>query len=547
MRKLLAFTTALAIGLTACAGPSGVSEDRTDGNTGSTIAETAGISGEITVYTFDSMMTGPFLEEAAQMFMLHHPNTEVNVSSFSSMPEIRRSEGAGGTSVMIATQGGDTSQERRDYINMVNTELMSGRGPDILAFDVLPFHEYARTGQLVNLREFMNADADFNINDYRVNIFDALTTDQGQFVFPIDYAFRYIAYDRSLFSDDQLARLEAGGTFSFDRMIEIGQMSDIEEPLFGMNIGPRPGLFQEVFSQNYSRFVDIHNRQANFTDGAFVDLLNQLIDLEHNGYVPTRADALDPDALMRSHDIMQQMMSDRFAFKPRPSMMLINEVQRREGRQGAMMFGGGGAMGNPEDDEVAGIMGNDQGEIPFTIGQGFGINANSENQAAAWEFIKFLSNYAVRHSMRMAGLPTHIEAFEERAELSMTGALFASGVTGGAVVRSGDGGEPGGSGGAVVRSADTEAPDGDNEDVINQDAQNIDFQVVPLDEEGRAILQEYITLVEYFTNQLNTFFMTDAIIEDIVLTEVREFFDGSRSAEDVAQTLQSRINLFLNE
>jgi len=229
-------------------------------------------------------------------------------------------------------------------------------------------------------------------------------------------------------------------------------------------------------------------------------------------------------------------------------MMLINEVQSREGPYGArMMFGGGGLMGNPEDDEVAGIMGNDHGEIPFTVSQGFGINSNSQNQRTAWEFIKFLSNYAVRNSMRMAGLPTHIEAFEERAELSMTGALFASGVTGGAVVRSGDGGEPGGSGGAVVRSADTEAPDGDNEDVINQDAQNIDFQVVPLDEEGRAILQEYITLVEYFTNQLNTFFMTDAIIEDIVLTEVREFFDGSRSAEDVAQTLQSRINLFLNE
>ena len=49
-------------------------------------------------------------------------------------------EGADGAFMATWTQGGDIMQERRDYINRVNTELMSGRGLDIIALDVLPFH-----------------------------------------------------------------------------------------------------------------------------------------------------------------------------------------------------------------------------------------------------------------------------------------------------------------------------------------------------------------------------------------------------------------------
>lgn len=525
MKKFLAFATTMimTLGLAACAGPAGnatengTQEAERAGNTAVTgqpaaaaaapVADFSGeIGGEITVSTFDSMLTGPFLEEAAQLFMDKHPGTTVIVESFSAMPEVRRTEGAGGTTMMVTART-DNAQERRDYINMVNTELMSGRGPDILAMDILPFHEYARTGQLVNLRSFMDADTYFDINDYRVNIFDALTTEMGQFVFPVDYAFRYVAFDSYLFTEDQQAPLLSGDVFSFESLIEIGQQpfesinAGAEEPtmMFGMTAGPRPGLFGEIFSQNYSRFVDIHNRTAHFDDGAFVDLLNNLIAFEEAGYLRPRADLLTAESVMRSPDMLEQMMSERFFFKPRPGAMLLNEFTQGLGQRGGMMMIGAG-IGHMEDDVIAGLMGNDRGEVPFTVNQGFGINSNSDNQQTAWEFIKFLSSEAVRVSMRMAGLPTHIGAFEERTELSIIGALFDPGQA-----------------------------------------------VEEMDSQQREVFDAYVAQVNYFTNRLNTFFTTDAIVEDIVMTEVQEFFDGSRSAEEVAQTLQSRINLFLNE
>lgn len=512
MKKFLAFSLASIIGLTACAGGgNGGSAVNPGANpSGSEIGAEAtpladfsnDIGGEITVYTFDSMLTGPFLEEAAQMFMYKHPDTVINIETFSSMPEVRRAEGTEGAAIMVATQG-DMSAERRDYINMVNTELMSGRGPDILALDVLPFHEYARNGFLVNLREFMYADSNFDINDYRVNIFEALNSDLGQFIFPVDYAFRYVAYGTELID------LEPGGIFSFENLIELGQQrgsaagADSEANLFNMSIGPARGLFQEMFTQNYGYFVDLNNRQANFNTGTFADMLNLLIYLEQNGYVQQRASAPEAGAV-RTPEMMLNMMNEEAYFRVRQSAMLINEFQQHgDGIRGGMQIVvGAGDMVGSENSEIAGILGNEHGEVPFTVHQGFGINSNSQNQHTAWEFIKFLSSEAVRQSMRMRGLPTHIEAFEERAMLSITGELFSA--------------EFGG-------------------------------QVREMDATDQEALADYIAKVEYFTNQLNTFLTVDTMIEDIVLTEVREFFDGSRNAEDVAQTLQSRIHLFLNE
>jgi ABC-type glycerol-3-phosphate transport system substrate-binding protein len=206
--------------------------------------------------------------------------------------------------------------------------------------------------------------------------------------------------------------------------------------------------------------------------------------------------------------------------------LLLTDIQRKAGQQGAMMMAGGGGMGvmgNPEDDKIAGLMENGHGEIPFTVGLGLGINSNSDNQLLAWEFIKFLSNEGVTESMRMRGLPTHIGAFEERAALSITGQLFAS------AMREGMGEIPA----ADLPSAADLPPEGMIRDELNA----VDLEV----------LAEYIAMVEYFTNQLNTFFTTDSIIEEIVLTEAEEFFNGSRTAEDVAETLQSRISLVLNE
>ena len=492
MKKFIAFATAALLGLSACSGggaAAGTDSPGTNGNSAvsSSTAPVAftpldELSGEITVYAFESMMAGSFLDEAARMFMYQHPNVVVNVETFSAMPEIRRMEGAYGE-MRIATIA-DDPQSRRDYINMVNTELMSGRGPDIMAMDILPFHAYARNGQLVNLRELMDADPHFNINDYRVNIFDALTTDAGQFIFPVDYSFQYVNFDTSLLPESAVS----GDVFHFEELIELARdaFNNLDEseqvPMFGMLAFP--SMFNGLFAQNFNQFVDLNNNTAHFTYGSFEALLNDLISFEQDGFFqPRMAMPEDTGVLMISPDTLEQMMSQRFFYTVLPSIMLSNKFRQDQSEMMVMSGPGGIAFGGSgnESFEIAGLLGSS-----FTINHGFGINSNSTNQLLAWEFLKFLSTYAMQNIMFSIGFPTHIETFEARTEFSMA-----------------------------------------NED--------------------REVIDAYLEAVNHFTSLLDTFQTTDTIITDIVRTEVGEFFEGSRSAAEVAQNLQSRITLVLNE
>jgi ABC-type glycerol-3-phosphate transport system substrate-binding protein len=133
-------------------------------------------------------------------------------------------------------------------------------------------------------------------------------------------------------------------------------------------------------------------------------------------------------------------------------------------------------------------MGSDNGEAMFSISLGFGINSNSQNQQTAWEFLRFLSNEAMRQVLTVnPGLPIHIGALEERA------VRLAQGVT--------------------------------------------------------AEVELYTALVSYLTSQLSTSFElnTNILMTEMVMAEAAEFFNGSRTADEVARTLQSRISLFLSE
>ncbi|QHI73531.1 type 2 periplasmic-binding domain-containing protein [Aminipila terrae] len=120
------------------------------------------LSGEITVSCYDTMMYKDFLENAAKVFEKKHPGTKINVEGFAPMPEVKKMEDGS-----VMTSSTNNEQEQADYISKVNTELMSGKGADILAMDVLPYYKYADGGQLENLQNYMDADSSFDIKDYK--------------------------------------------------------------------------------------------------------------------------------------------------------------------------------------------------------------------------------------------------------------------------------------------------------------------------------------------------------------------------------------------
>jgi multiple sugar transport system substrate-binding protein len=141
------------------------------------------IRGEITVLAYDSIFYKTYLEDAARGFEALYPGTKVNIETFSAMPVITYgSSGDGEFSLMEYT---DDPQSRQDYLSRINTSLMSGRGADIYAMDVLPLHKYVESKTLENLEPYMNLDPGFYKLDYRQNILEALRYKNGTWFRPI--------------------------------------------------------------------------------------------------------------------------------------------------------------------------------------------------------------------------------------------------------------------------------------------------------------------------------------------------------------------------
>ena len=454
------------------------------------------INGEITVSCYDLSMSQSFLEEAARQFEQKYPGTKVNITSFSAMPEVKNSE-QDGEQIQAVIQE-DDPQGRTDYISKTSTSLMSGQGADLLAMDVLPVYKYVESGQLENLKEYLDQDMDFNSSDYQDNILNTLEFQNGIWFLPLDYSFEYFAYDSSLANGQQAAKFGLTQAFTSTQMIEAGKSTfNGTHKLFPGPAYLQSGngdLFSQLFKEHYRSFVDMESKTANFNDRTFKELINNIKNLADDGYISQGIGQADSSALLNS---AAADPTERFWFKPKNQFSLVSQTYPDSDFRMSISTTDVGS-GIEEDDQIAGICAEEAGIIPFSYEQAFGINANSRNKQTAWAFLKFLLSYEIQASpnMSLLSLPLHNQAREDRAE-------------------------------NLYRLLLTEGND--------------------LDESQKQALNGYLNGVEALSDQINGYTFRDTTIQDMVIKEMEYFFDGTKSADQVCQVLQNKVELYLNE
>jgi ABC-type glycerol-3-phosphate transport system substrate-binding protein len=189
---------------------------------------------------------------------------------------------------------------------------------------------------------------------------------------------------------------------------------------------------------------------------------------------------------------------DRFYFKLNNNFALVSQFSRGSGRVVRMQMGPS-SMGIDTNDEIAGIEANADGSVPFRYNQGFGINAQSKNKAAAWAFLKFLLSDEMQRSTNSSfmGLPLNNKARAEKAELVFSGAFMGAGSS--------------------------------------------------MNDQQRQGLENYRAAIEMLSDSINCFVPRDTSLNDMVTSEVQYFFGGSRTADEVARVLQNKADLYLSE
>ncbi|MDR2793343.1 MAG: extracellular solute-binding protein [Treponema sp.] len=449
----------------------------------------------ITVSCYDSMAYKNFLDMAAKAFTEKYPGTTVTIETFSAMPEVKTSENGDGKMILVQRQ--DDTQSRNDYINRINTSLMSGGGADIFAADILPLHTYVESGWLENLDAFITGDNAFNMADVRGNIIDASRYNGGLYVMPIDYSFQYFAYDGTLLQGAITAGFGTDSAFTSSDLIEnAAPLFDGSAKIFNLYDFSPDGMIKTMWNERYTSFIDLEKKRANFTGGEFAAMLTTIREYGDKSYIPHAVSRQDTAERIRQAG---QQATGRYFFKPYGNFSLLSQFGRAFGRT-RMMGTAGGAKGIADDDEIAGIAAREDGTVPYTFGNAFCINANSKNKHTAWEFIKFLLTedmQMVTSSPNPEPLPLNNAARVKKAELAFSDMLMG-------------------------RAAE-------------------------LDEKQRAALAAYIEAVEWLSDRISAYTFQDTVINDMLAAEIRYFADGSRSAEEVARVLQNKAELYLNE
>jgi multiple sugar transport system substrate-binding protein len=474
------------------------------------------VTGEsITVSVFDPMPKKAFLEEAAQKYQELHPDVTVNIQAFADMPEIKTADNGDGKTVAMISKVGSLDESKPDYINKINTELMSGQGADLIAVDVIPYYSYIEKGLFEDLGPLM---ASLDMSDLRGNIIDAAKIGGKQYFLPLDYGFSLIAYEPSLFTEEQLRVLESSDSMTIEEMADLAATSfdpGGEARMFSYSAGAMTtSLFDALLSGDYMDYADIPGKTSYIGDGSFAEMLETALSYEEKGYIPASLKEGDGGPVMRSIDDPQQPCY----FKNSPGVALMNYFSNyyNKGKEGGLknrIVTNGISMN--DTDELMGLVKNSKGQIPFTTSQAYAMNANSKNKELAWDFLKFLLSYEVQMSstLTMSGLPVNKKAFEDKALLSA-------------------------STGEIGFAASTTA---------RQNSEKADIGEINLSESALKALDAYKAAIEKYTAMLDFMPITDETITSAIRVEAASFFKGQKTAESAANAINGKVSLYLNE
>ncbi|MDR0841506.1 MAG: ABC transporter substrate-binding protein [Christensenellaceae bacterium] len=377
----------------------------------------------------------------------------------------------------------DDPVARADYLSKLNTELIGGGGADLLALDILPIERYAKNGQFAPLDEFMNSDPDFHPEDYRQNILEAVKQGGHTVFLPTDYSFNYATFDKSLFTPEQAETLKNEGTFTY-----AGLISSAEGAFASANAGADKKI--RMLEQS-ARFLfgalwdENYSKFINFADRTanFTDGSFAALLEAVKGYADKGYIFSDENAEIISG---QQVF-----FRVKSDMSLAYDLDYN--KVSPIQFFDGGS----ENDIIGGIQANADGNIPFRFFRGYAMNANSKNQRTAWEFLKFLLSEEMQLSVDGMGLPINNAARAKKAEMSIDGSLYG--------------------------------------------------EKTPMTEGMQNLLAEYQAAVERFSDRINAYPLADSTISAMIREETAHFFDGAKTASEVCEALQSRVNLYLGE
>ena len=366
----------------------------------------------------------------------------------------------------------DWAEAMTNAVTRLSTDIIAGRIPDILDLSNLPFEQYVARGLLVDLYPLLDADPGLSRGDLMDSVFRAAELDGGLYSVFTSFGINTLIGHPSVVGSD------VGWTMSeFLAVLDANPQADL--PLGAWLT--RSAFLSEAISVNMSEYVDWVAGESHFDTAEFAQLL------EIANRFPESFD----------DDMSFMMEGSNLVAEGRQIMMYTIVGDFQSAIWDAEMFGGGVVYkGFPAES------GNGNS---LWVRSGLGITSRSDNQDAAWQFVRGILDADWQLENITWSFPTNRTAFEARIEEAMEEPEF-DGEMGRVVI-----------GGGMMGGG------------------------------MRAITQAEIDSIIALIDSTYGIQSRDAVLMDIINESAEDFFAGRQSAADTARIIQSRVSRYISE
>ncbi|SNS93500.1 ABC-type glycerol-3-phosphate transport system, substrate-binding protein [Anaerovirgula multivorans] len=392
------------------------------------------------------------------------------------------------------------SGDYETYIRNLNTQILSGKGPDVISLGGLPYENYISRNVLADIGEMMDSDNSFDMSKYHTNIFDALKTNGGLYVLPIDFTFNVLMANQAILNQESIIIDDRNWTWNDFKSIaeKVTQKNG--------NGGNRTALpsvtsveLLNLFTRgSYSNYIDADRKNANFTSEGFMDLLKTIKAFDEENLTNSNVDN-------NMVSILEAAGREAIVFYPYNIIDYnLYGFMKSAFKEQLSLYN----MPSSGDANVR----------TFSSNSMYGINRNSDYKAEGWEFLKILLSDEIQSqsmqggamqtssgSNALGGFSVNKAAQQQRAQQAIDA---SQGGNMRIMLRSGDG--------------------------------SISLSSAPMAQTDIEYINEFIA-------GLNTYANIDANITSIIQDETRGFFSGNKSVEETAKLIQDRVNTYLKE
>lgn len=385
----------------------------------------------------------------------------------------------------------NTEEDYNAGLTKLTTEIISGNVPDMMSTSGLPIAKYAAKGLLEDLYPYLDSDSELGRDKIVPSVLAALETEGKLYQITDSFTVASIVGDASKVGS------ETGWTL--DEMKAV--MDEMPE---GMDVFESTTTRDEVLSMACSfsidDFVNWQTGECSFDSEGFVKILEFANsfrkDFDWDNYEWSEEDST-PDRIMSGKQLLANVfLSDFGDFQMYDAMFNNNIVFKGfpcEGRNGnALNFYNGIVMTN-----------------------------SCKDKEGAWEFMRTILLEENQSGNDVWNFPTNQAAFDKKLEKAMTPEYEIDPETGEPMID----------------------PETGEKVEVSQGGYGWGSLMIDI----YAIKQEQADKIVNVINSINNVYSYDEDIMNIIQEEAAAYFNGDKSAQQVADLVQSRAKIYVNE